>query len=603
MGATINELTKYYQKLFTLGSLKDNIIRYVFSYALTLLFLVSLTLVKKDVLGALPILVVSPSSIICDYYVMRRGERDSKLFNLRRILAINTITNILILLGIIVFTPVILFFNGMLYPLSFIVGVVMGYKLIVLYSTSRSDLSFIIMDITLPSLFFVVLDVIILLFVGVENITGIKIMLEVFEAMAFGPLIAGVFLFLIDRSVRGLGPYPVYEYLKGYIDSWVLDDPSYLDKLLSEYAIDIQLKTDLIIFPDTYEEASLLLFPYFHFGPFRNTGSSKFPAVAGEYYYINNRLRAVVFHTPATHDLDLSDNQEMFNILKQLSDLKSPTIFTTISDIHSVKYGRAVAYLIKLEKSALLILETEEMEDIPYAIVKEMKKIGRELAYKHVVVVDAHNALRKEKYELPEEVIKEVLAVGRKALQEGLEVDVMPFKMAVVKVNVPNLTPKTGLGGNGISLVLWETFNGYNAIICIDSNNLSPALRESLKQHLKKAFNAKVVITTTDTHEVTALQLNRRGYVIIGENKREIADVIEAVEKAFYKGIETLKETEGLIYEKNIKGRVLGMNTLERMREMITVSYGRMKKLLYNFILPLSIVHIIAIYAYYIITL
>jgi predicted neutral ceramidase superfamily lipid hydrolase len=267
-----------------------------------------------------------------------------------------------------------------------------------------------------------------------------------------------------------------------------------------------------------------------------------------------------------------------------------------ISDIYKLNYGKATAYIIKLEKSVLLILETDEMEDIPYTVVKELKKTGQSLAFKHTIIVDAHNSLQKERYTLSQEVIKELIIVGKKGLKKALELSSTPFKVSVIKIDAPGLTPKQGLGKNGIGIFLWETFSGYNAIICIDSNNLSPTLRELIKNKLKEIFNVNALVVTTDTHEVTALQLNKRGYVILGEDKKDKMILLEAIEKGVTKAIETLRESEGLIYEKSLKGRVLGMNTLERMRDMLSVGYSTMKRLLYNFILPLCIIHIVWIY-------
>lgn len=591
MESATDELTRYYTKLFTLGTLKDNVIRFSLTYVLQVIYLISITLfIPRASLTLTPLATLSILYLISEKFLILDDTRDKKLFTLRRLLALNTITNLIVLLGIIIFTPLIIVKEGVLSLIFLIAGIILGFKLIVYYSISKQSIINILFILFIPIAVLTTTEIYVY---GFKNI-----LLNIVEPIIFGLVFSSIFLYAIYIKSKRIAPQGVYEYLKGYVDSWVLNDPSYLDELLSEHSIDIQLRSDIILFPDTYSKPSILLIPYFHFGPFKNVGSSIFPAAAGEYYYAEKDMNAVVFHTPATHDLDLSENDEMYNILRQLSELDNPIIFSTISDIHDISLEKARAYAVKLENSILLILEAEEMEDIPFDVARELRSYGRKLAYKHVIVVDAHNSLQREEYSLSKDVVNEILLAGKKILKESLDLRVTPFKVSVIKTNVPGLTPKKGLGNNGISVILWETFSGYNAIVCIDSNNMSPALRESLKKHISEKYNSKVIVTSTDTHEVTALQLNKRGYNLLGENKTEIDIIIDSIDKAFNKAAATLKETEGLIYAKNIRSRILGINTFDRLRDLLKTSYSTMKKIIYYFIIPTVILHIIGIYIY-----
>ena len=588
MLSATDELARYYTKLFTLGTLKENIVRFSFTYVLQGIYFVVLSILFKNMILYLLLLLLFPILyIVVEKIFTETNERDSKLFSFRRLLALNTITNIIIIVETVIFTPLFFIEGNILATISFIIGSILAFKLVVYYSISKQDM------VNLTGILFI--PVIIFLIIGLyansfQDIAGIA------EPLIYGVIISTIFLYAIYIKSRNIVPQGVYEYLKGYIDSWVLDDPLYLDDLISKYSIDIQLKSDLILFPDTYNKPSVLIMPYFHFGPFKNTGSSRFPSFAGEYYYIEKNMNATVFHTPVTHDLDLSKNNEMENVLEQLSRLDNPLIFTTISDIHEVSLEKARAYAVKLEHSILVILEAAEMEDIPYDVAEELKRYGRELSYKRVIVIDAHNSLQKEYYKLPNDVVKEILLAGKKVIRESLDFKVTQFKISLIKTDVPSITPKKGLGSNGISIILWETFSGFNSIICIDSNNMSPLLREALKKYIRGKYNSRVVITSTDTHEVTALQLNMRGYSLLGEDKNDINVILDAVDKAFDKAIKTLKESDGLLYEKNIKASVLGVNTFDRLRDLLNTSYSMMKKLIYYFIIPAMILQIIGIY-------
>ncbi len=587
MLSATDEITRYYTKLFTLGSLKNNIIRYLSSYAIQIVYLVALSILFKDIsLYLLPLLSLSILYLIVEK-ILITNERDRKLFSFRRLLAVNTIINIIIVLESIIFTPLFFIRGDILAAVSFIIGSVLAFKLVIYYAISRQSTLNLISILVIPAIILLIVE----LYIG-----DFKKIADISEPLIFEIVISIIFLYTIYIKSKKIASYGVYEYLKSYVDSWVLDDPSYFDKLISEHAIDIKLKSDIIIFPDTYNNPSVLIAPYFHFGPFKNIGSSKFPSFAGEYYYMEKNMNAVIFHTPVTHDLDLAENSEMMKVLDQLSQMKNPIIFTTISDIYEVSLGKARAYAIKLENSLLIFLESVEMEDIPYDVAEELVKYGRELSYKHVIVIDAHNSLQKEYYKLSENLVKEILLAGKKILKEALDLKVTPFKVSVIKTNVPGITPVKGLGRNGISVIVWETFSGYNTVICIDSNNMSPSLRRNIKDYLGKKYNSRVIVTSTDTHEVTALQLNTRGYALLGEDKDEINRILESVDKAFNKAIETLRESDGLIYRKNIKARVLGTDTFARMRDLLKSSYSLMKKLIYYFVTPAIILQIFLIY-------
>lgn len=594
------DITQYYEKLFTLGSLQKNIIRYSITFILSLIILLIPIFTSNVPVFLTLICFLSPLSLATDLYLFRKNERDKELYSLRRLLAINTVTNVIVIIGSLIFMPLIYMFKAVVYPASIIAGLIMSYRLVIFYSTSRQDLFIILLDVLSPV---IVLISIYLYIAGAYfnvNLLSHEIFIMIIEPVVFGPLMALTFLYLINLKKGEATAHSVYDYLRGYVDSWVLDNPKPLDELLSEYSIDIKLDADIVIFPNTSPQPTIALFPYIHFGPFRNIGSSRFPAIAAEYYNLMKNMNAIVFHTPTTHELDLSSNEENFIILKQLDDIKQPYVFNTISDIHYYKQGRAAAYIIKMEKSVLLILETDEMEDIPYEVTRKLKEYGRELGYKNVIIVDAHNSLQRDKYVLPKDVVKDLLTVGEKALQKSLDIDVMPFKISSIKINIPGFTPKRGLGQNGVGILIWETFNGYNAIICFDSNNMSPYLKMGLQKYLKRLFNMRIVVVSTDTHEVTAVELNRRGYVLLGENKKDVDILTRFIAEAIEKALSLLKDDEGHIYSKKIKSRVLGINTIERMADIVTSSYEMMKKLMYTFVGPLVILHILLIYMYYI---
>jgi len=476
----------------------------------------------------------------------------------------------------------------------FIFSVGLTYKTIIFTSTSDQKLYGIIAITLLPLLIYIFIIFLVDYRPLFTNITSIIV---VFEPIIYAYLVSAIFLYLISNTSRKVTPNSsIFEFLKGYIDSWVLDEPNRLENLLSDNSIDITVDTYLLTLPDTKWRPTYLIIPYFHFGPFRNIGSSRFPSIISEYLYLRKGVNSMIFHTPTSHDLDLSSHKETKQAIEQVIELSEPIICTGISNIHTIQVDDVRVYTIKLNNSIVVILESSEMEDLPLDLAKKIVEYGKRLGYKEVIVIDAHNSLRSIKYQIPERTLASMLSASKRALRDSLDKDIYSFKAGFIKINIPTFTRRKGLGEAGISILIWETLTELNTIINIDSNNLSTQLREDIIKLVKSKFNSRVVVTTTDTHEVTAIPLNERGYALLGEKDQGKKLILTSISKAIGRALNELKETDIIIYHKKVKTKVLGMDTIEKMGIMLNKAYNMMMKGLLYIIIPSTILHILLIY-------
>jgi putative membrane protein len=305
---------------------------------------------------------------------------------------------------------------------------------------------------------------------------------------------------------------------------------------------------------------------------------------------MKNGFLTGVFHGPSTHDRDLASNSEMDHILNTIMKYDTPIIFQEVSDIGEVRDGKARVKFIRLGESILLFLEYEEMEDIPYEIVETLKSMGNKLGYSNVIVVDSHNSLISKNYSLKKEDVSQILKTGIEALEEAKTSILQKFRAGVEKIEIPNISLREGLGSNGIYILMIETLTKKNGIIIIDSNNLHPSLKKKLEERLVGKYFDNLVITSTDTHEVTAQELIEGGYRILGGEEELNEYIIDAVSKASNKLLNNLKECSGHIYSMSVEAHVIGYNLLDKLAQMTLKSYEQMKKVFTLFTVPATLI-------------
>lgn len=596
MSSVTDQLAGYYRKLFTLGSLKKNLVIFLLMNSITILYVylftdIFIVLSPQNAPSLYIICFIPWYSLTIDYLIMRNNSRDKQLYSFRRLLAINNVLSIFALVGLIIFTPLLILSKGYLPILNFIVAVLIGYKLIIFYSTSQSRPIYLLLNLVSMYIIFLI---------GIFILNNFSFMLVTDSALLLMAYLVGStialavgYIFYIDRISRKIIGVSVYSYLKGFIDSWVINDPTTLENLISQNSVTVKSEIDYIVIPDLPLFPLLILVPYFHFGPFKNVGSSDFPALVSKYFYNKNGMAVMTFHSPSIHSLDIPNKAEIYKIVKSIDDFSNPTIVNTVSNILTMKSRSSTVHLVKMDGVVVVFLEAEEMEDVPPKVIKEIRMAAGELGYKHAIIVDSHNSLTKIRYKLSNELVNEMIVLAKKALKEGVSLDTYPFKAGFTKINLPSINIDSGLGSSGISILVWETLTSRNIIINFDSNNLSPHLRSALFNMAKELFEANIIVTTNDTHEVSAVPLNIRGYNILGERREDIKMILHYIRIGILKCLEKMKESDILVYNKMFNVDVIGMDALEKLNKVLDASYAAAKKILYRLIIPVLLLNVI----------
>ncbi len=613
----INKLKIYYSQLFTLGTLRKNILRYIFSYIFIIIvceLILWCIISRKYNIGNTSRLVIYYTfisilypiiSFILDNIVIKLTceLRDRKLFNIRRLLALNTIANLIIIVILLLSIPLLIapykgglcklhMFYRYAYSLDLASSVSQGFKLFILAAMLKTGIaSYFIVSIT-GVLFFIyalIWPIQTSLLIKTNTVT---IFFTPIITMSVLSLLA---LYNINRIFYNELSEKTLSFLKGYVDCWILDNPSTLNHLFDSHAFSVKLPINLVLIPNTKYYPILIIAPYFHFGPFKNVGSSRFPGDAAKFFYKRFNINAITVHTPSTHDLDLSSNNEVLNVLTQIADFKKPIISTSISDIHPINDKDITVYYVRIDNSIIIMIEGVEMEDIPWYVAKEIREYGKKLGYNIVCVIDMHNSLTSEELKISEEKIKKIIELSKKALNEGRRCTLYPVKIGCIKIDPPS-SKSIGIGSNGISIIMWETFKSLNAMIVLDSNNMHPHLKKEIISVMHNLGVNNIVVLTTDTHELTGIEVSKRGYKLAGETRGSIRHVIDSIIIGYEKVKSLLRESEILMYEKYVETKILGLNLLKRISRLTIKSYRRLISIFIFLVIPAILLNLVLVY-------
>jgi len=584
-------LSSLYNRLFTFGSFSRVLVQYIISY---LIFSVIL-MFFAGFNAPLAIYLIPLGYLLIDVIVMSIffKDRDYKIFDLRRslgkylfIIPISTIFAI----AVMVVSSVINFQINYLVPIYVFHGSTVFIDTIVSIPMLRSGFvkSIVITSLKIVFMLFIfnILDALRQTYLSIMILTIISASL---------PSLVYAAIYLRGRKILKASPF---ELLRGYIDTWLLDNPSSLEKELSSKSLNYKSKTYLLIFPEFLTNPVAIIVPYIHFGPFKNVGSSDFPYVAAKFFYLNKSVNAAVLHAPSTHEHDLPSKADVYNYLNYLSTFEDPYVCNKISNIVSLEKEGAIAHGIRICDYVLIFLEYKEMEDIPPHVIRHIDEYAKERGFKSAIVVDCHNSLSKKDYILPDVAVELLIELGMDVVDKLRREDLHLFRVGFSKVFPPGVSKYDGLGSNGITVIYFETFTASNALIIIDSNNIFPSLKDRIMNLVLDSGVDRSIIMSTDTHEVAALEVIEGGYKILGEEGIDLDSFIEYIRMALNEARSSLVKSDIHVYEKDVSVKILGYNLLDKLSKFsmwASILFSRWFLLGYLFTLFMAVIlsHII----------
>jgi putative membrane protein len=382
-----------------------------------------------------------------------------------------------------------------------------------------------------------------------------SIFIEIFSdvgAISFGLILIGLgigWTILADRSGRP-NLHSTFALLQAFLSAWTENKVENIEKILLSKSKNELVDTFIVKFTNKHHNLYWVL-PNIHPGPFKEIGGSNLPYQIYNYF----SQKAVVFHSPSDHSLNIPSKGEVLEYLKSLSNTQKTLDYgSTCSIPIQIKNKKATVTGIIFDNTPILMLSFAPygMEDIPEEISKELETYSKNEGFKRLFIIDSHNAMGKK---IGKSENEELLIAGKTCLKILKKSPQYSFKIGLANTNeIKNhIIFGEDIGKSGLSIILIDinknddnnsNHNDHYVIGWADSNNMKSGLREYIIKFLEQKGIRMLEICSSDTHENSGFRTSE-GYYPFGHITK-----FETIADHYYKLIElAYKKLEVYGYE------------------------------------------------------
>ena len=382
-----------------------------------------------------------------------------------------------------------------------------------------------------------------------------SIFIEIFSdvvAISFGLILIGLgigWTILVDRAGRP-NLQSTFALLQAFLSAWTENKVENIEKILLSKSKNELVGTYIVKFTNKHHNLYWVL-PNIHPGPFKEIGGSNLPYQIYNYF----SQKAVVFHSPSDHSLNIPSKGEVLEYLKSLSNTQKTLDYgSTCSIPIQIKNKKATVTGIIFDNTPILMLSFAPygMEDIPEEISKELETYSKNEGFKRLFIIDSHNAMGKK---IGKSENEELLVAGKTCLKILKKSPQYSFKIGLSNTNeIKNhIVFGDDIGKSGLSIILIDVnknddnnsnHNNQYVIGWADSNNMKSGLREYIIKFLEQKGIRMLEICSSDTHENSGFRTSE-GYYPFGHITK-----FETIADHYYKLIElAYKKLEVYRYE------------------------------------------------------
>jgi len=520
------------------------------------------------------------TSVALDFLSARIVLRGETIYNLRRTMALSLFGWLLWLTLIFTGDLVAAFFGASWWLRFCLLGfaAVVMFRLVVFGSTSAASYWRVLTSSMLQPLSCAVLFVSWWIFLANSL---------VWYSLLFFPVsmvVCALFVYVFLSSLNHVGKQTLginsLTLLKAFMLNWVLGLNAPFEELLEKLGEAKDVQVSLIRFGASRPKAVVAV-PSVHPGPFRNIGSSLLPSLLKASLESNLDCVACVPHGLLGHEFDLAsqfqnervttDTLTALRAMKSSEEVASPFV--------KVGNGLATACCQVFGKYVFVsfTLAPRTIEDLPHELGLFVDKQAQKHGLTACAIVNAHNSIDGEVEE--QEALKSLENVVMECLSRVVSLEQAPFRVGAASLVPDEFSLEDGMGSGGVTVTVVETGGKKYAYVVVDGNNMVSGLREQILEAINPLGIDDGEVFTTDTHSVSALVLNRRGYHPIGE-VIDTARLIEYIKKATLAALSNLERSKMACRNITVAGvKVIGERQLEALCLLIDRVIGRAKKI------------------------
>ncbi|MEN3048006.1 MAG: DUF2070 family protein [Candidatus Caldarchaeales archaeon] len=331
---------------------------------------------------------------------------------------------------------------------------------------------------------------------------------------------------------------------RGFARTILAGDPGRLERELMLLSERRDFASTAIVFRTASGKRLALVVTDFHFGPFRNVGSSMLNYQV-ELELSRRGFEALVLKGCAGHDADVADSGSVRRVVAEVADSVAghagpPSRTASILPQREVDGVTLVGIEACGRTFVVATLHPMPMEDFPKSLEEPFTGRG-------VRLIDPHNSFMDGYNGLSDRELSGIRAALDRFLSSSARVTGRP-KVALAREVPEDLGPTEGMGPSGMSVFGLEV-NGYRlAMAVVDGNNALPEVRPLVLEAVRGEGWDAVEFLTTDTHSVNGVKLGGRGYRTIGESVSAGA-VAERLRRLARDALRSLEEAEVSVVE------------------------------------------------------
>ncbi len=304
---------------------------------------------------------------------------------------------------------------------------------------------------------------------------------------------------------------------------------------------------------DEVKVKAVFLAPYIHPGPFGEVGGSDISTKIERALDMNNLM---VFHTTTTHDNNIATDEDVSKLINTVREIiHGDCTSQEMSEPARFSAGERRVFAQRFGRFLFLALipENSEFDDVELdSGLKIMNKLDDE--YEGIMCIDAHNSFNKdsEPLKLSEEELDKIAEFGR-MLSNKCKIK-MGFATAPIQGH--------SIGPGGIKAAVFECEEKRYAYILIDGNNISPGLRDRIREALGALADAEVFSTDNHVVNMTMMDINPVG------NGDDWNKIVDAAVKATMTAMENMENVCVFMRTKNVKLRMASSGQLAKMADV-----------------------------------
>ncbi len=325
---------------------------------------------------------------------------------------------------------------------------------------------------------------------------------------------------------------------------------------------------------------AVVVVPSIHPGPFKNVGSSLLPSMLKN--NSEHRLNCIVGvpHGLLGHEFDLASQTQNKKVIEHV--IKAGDIDVShgvASPFVEISNGVATACCQIFGDCAFLsfTLAPKTTEDFPEELGLFIRQEAKKRGLKHVIIVNAHNCINGQIS--IQDYFEELKKVAVESLEKAISIEKARYYVGVSSVTSEEFTVKQGMGPGGITVLVSKVGEQKAAYVIIDGNNMVSGLREEILSAISSIGIDVGEVFTTDTHVVTAVILNKRGYHPIGE-ALDRKKLVECVKKATLNAISSMEQVKSGCCQVTISNvKVIGEELLGKLCTLVEVATKKAKRI------------------------